>query len=278
MKYAFMTFTTPDWELERLLHFCKATGYDGFEPRLDADHAHGIEITSSGGDRAAIREQVNEFGGVELACLATSVRLLDPGPERKQMDLLKACLELARDVGCPTLRIFGGGEGSLEDNTFAEAHADRLAEALSRAAQHAASAEVRLCLETHDYWTDSRIVARVLQKVDHPSVGTNWDAMHPLRMHGISVIESYEQLKPWIFHAHMHAGKKAPGQSPPFTFLPFGHPEDEFQAFKMQKVAQEDSYTGYFSGEWLNQWTNPEEELPREIATCKKWEAEIAVG
>ena len=248
MKFAFMTFTTPDWELDRLLDFCQTTGYDGFEPRLDADHAHGIEITRSGGDRAAIREQVDECEGVELACLATSVRLLDPGPQRKQMDLLKACLELARDVGCPALRIFGGGEGSLEDNTFAEANSARLVEVLHQAAPHAESAQVRLCLETHDYWTDSRILARVFQQVNHPWVGANWDAMHPLRRHGISVVESYRQLKPWIFHAHMHAGKKAPGESPPFSFLPLGHPDDEFQAFNMQKVAQEDGYSGYFSG------------------------------
>lgn len=277
MKYAFMTFSTPDWELERLFDFCKSAGYEGFEPRLDAGHAHGIEVRLSRGDRALVREQACE-AGVEICCLATSVRLLDPGPRMTQLDTLKAALELARDVGCPALRIFGGGEGSMEGNHFARTNQIRLVDALLEAAPYAQRADVRLCLETHDFWTDSHIVADVLHSVNHPHIGANWDAMHPLRMHRISVQESYRHLKPWIFHAHMHAGKKTPGDKPPFFFLPLGHPDDEFQAYEMQKIAQEDAYPGYFSGEWLNQWTHPEEELPREIATCRKWEAQIAEG
>jgi hypothetical protein len=83
---------------------------------------------------------------------------------------------------------------------------------------------------------------------------------------------------PWIFHAHMHAGRKSEEKQHGLEFLPLGDPADEFQAFEMQQIAQKDGFSGYFSGEWLNEWSDPENELPRELQTCLQWEKQIAEG
>lgn len=277
MKFAFMTFSTPEWELSRILEFCRRTGYDGFEPRLDSGHAHGIETDASPEQRRTIRRQA-EDNGIAICCLATSVQLLKPGEAEAQKVLVQRSLELAHDVGAPALRIFGSGEGPIEDGDFAARHIEPLAARLSELAPLARAAGVRLCLETHDYWTDSRILREVLLQAGDPWVGANWDAMHPLRVHGISVSDSYQHLKPWIYHAHMHAGRENPDAKPPFTFLPLGHPDDQFQAREMQEIAQQDGFSGFFSGEWLNQWSDPDSELPRELATARSWEQEIKGG
>ncbi|HUU43693.1 MAG TPA: hypothetical protein VMX57_07930, partial [Planctomycetota bacterium] len=76
MKYAFMTFSTPALTLAENFATAKRFGYDGIEPRLDAKHAHGVEVSCTSAERGAIRKQARE-AGVALACLATSVRYAD---------------------------------------------------------------------------------------------------------------------------------------------------------------------------------------------------------
>ena len=57
MKYSFMSFSTPTLSLAATLQAARQYGYEGVEPRLDADHAHGIEATLSTGDRETIRQR-----------------------------------------------------------------------------------------------------------------------------------------------------------------------------------------------------------------------------
>ena len=44
MKYAFMTFSCPELDLDGVLDLAGRMGYDGIEPRLDSKHAHGVEV------------------------------------------------------------------------------------------------------------------------------------------------------------------------------------------------------------------------------------------
>ena len=43
MRYSFMSFSTPQLKLKEMLALANKLGYDGIEPRLDANHAHGNE-------------------------------------------------------------------------------------------------------------------------------------------------------------------------------------------------------------------------------------------
>ena len=44
MKYAFMSFSTPDLSLERTLNLARQYGYEEIEPQTDSSHAHGIKL------------------------------------------------------------------------------------------------------------------------------------------------------------------------------------------------------------------------------------------
>ena len=56
MKYAFMTFSCPDLTLPEVIELARKTGYDGIEPRIVSDHAHGIEVDIDDAARADIRK------------------------------------------------------------------------------------------------------------------------------------------------------------------------------------------------------------------------------
>lgn len=264
MNYAFMTFSTPQLSLSQVLEAARRYGYDGIEPRLDAKHAHGIEVTATLAERAAIRKAV-AASGLRLACLATSLKFANPADEETAIAQARERIDLAADVDAPVIRVFGG---ACPKERTREQAIDQVTKCLAAVADQAASRGVTVCMETHDDWCDPAHVAAVLAKVGHPAVACNWDVMHPVRMGLATVDESFERLRPWIRHAHLHDG--APGKEA--KLVPIGTGAIDHRAFV--RLLKQDGYTGFLSGEWIK-WEPYEVHLPRELATLRRYEQEI---
>jgi sugar phosphate isomerase/epimerase len=93
----------------------------------------------------------------------------------------------------------------------------------------------------------------------------NWDIMHPVRREFATIDESFETLKPWIRHLHIHDASKETGE-----LVPIG--EGFVDHRRAIELLSSISYDGYLSGEWIN-WDDPYEvHLPRELATLKSYE------
>jgi len=171
-------------------------------------------------------------------------------------------IDLAGDVGAARLRVFGGAfpEDMGRDDAIAQ-----VASCLTAVADHAAERGVTICLETHDAWCVPAHVAAVLQRVDHPAVGANWDVMHPVRSGLATVAESFETLRPWIRHLHVHDGKTGTSE-----FVPMG--TGAYDHRTAVRLLTETAFDGFLSGEWIN-WEPHDVHLPRELATLKQYEA-----
>lgn len=264
MKYAFMTFSTPKLNLSDILAAARLYGYAGLEPRLDAGHAHGIEVATDAEQRRQIRVQV-AASGIELACLATSLSYADPEKNVTMREQTHARIDLAGDLHVPRLRVFGG---LFPENVSRELARALVIESLRAVADHAAERQVTLCLETHDAWCDPNEVAAVMQAVQHPAIAVNWDIMHPVRRADCSIEKSFEILKPWIKHLHIHDGMLAESK-----LMPIGTGAIDHRA--ALACLRTINYQGYLSGEWIN-WEEYQTHLPREIATMRRYEQELA--
>ncbi len=264
MRYAFMSFSTPELSLAEMLALAARLGYDGIEPRISAGHRHGIEFDADPAARAAAKALAEE-SGIALCCLATSCTYADPAKTVDMLDATRRAIDLAGDVGAPRIRVFGG---NLADGLSREAAIDLLVASLASVADHAAARGVAVCMETHDAWCDPRHVAEVLARVDSPAVRANWDIMHPVRGGFATMRESFEILKPYIAHLHVHDGEPANG-----PLLPIGHGVVDHRTAIDCLLSM--NYPGYISGEWIG-WEPYEVHLPRELATMKGYEAELA--
>lgn len=273
MRFAFMTFSTPDFALDELVRFAADTGYDGVELRAETKHAHGVELDASAEQRATVKRAATD-AGIEWCCLAISAKYLEEDQTAKHVADTLRYLDLAADIGCPRLRVFGGGHGPMDAGFAADpANRQALVDALGQLATPAAERGITVCLETHDYWCDANDVAAVLAAVDHPNIGCNWDFMHPFRRHGQTPGQSHALLKPWIAHSHVHGGRPHDGR---FVFTPLDDERNVFDHHEAFGLLQAEGYTGYASGEWLGQWSQPHAELPRELASLKRIAAESA--
>jgi sugar phosphate isomerase/epimerase len=266
MKYSFMTFSCPDLDLQGTLNVAKQIGYDGIEPRLVADHQHGIEVDIDADARTEIRQVVSE-SGIALACLATSCMFADPETQMEHVEFARKAIDLAADLGSRAIRVFGGKIG----NGLGRQQAINLvAASLSQVSGRAAERGVTVCMETHDDWCDPADVVQIMERVNSPAVAVNWDIMHPVRMRLATMDEAFLVLKPWIRHVHIHDAAADADGMPTLDFAPIGEGYVDHKSAIAQLLSM--SYDGYLSGEWIN-WSDPYDvHLPRELATVKGYE------
>lgn len=267
MKIAFMTFSTPQLTLGETLATAARLGYDGIEPRVGAGHRHGLEYDAPTALRAeAVRRAAD--AGVAYACVATSCQFADPATAAGHLEDGRRAISLAADLGAPCIRVFGGplAEGAARPDAIGF-----LAASLTALAEEARAAGVTVCMETHDDWCDPRHVAEVMRQAGQPAIAVNWDVMHPVRTGMAGVDESFEILRPWIRHLHVHDGAAAE----PLRMVPMGTGMIDTRRAVERLAAI--GYEGYLSGEWID-WEPWEVHLPRELAVLRRYVQEAGAA
>ena len=264
MKYAFMTFSCPELALDEALATAARHGYDGIEPRAVSDHKHGVELTADAAQRSEIKKKAAE-SGIALCCIATSCRYADPAVAPKTAEETRDYIDLAADVGCPRLRVFGG---AIPEGVTRLQATDALVEAFKSVAEHAEKRGVIVCMETHDHWCNPDHVAEVMRRVDHPAIAVNWDIMHPIRRGGATMDSAFETLRPWIKHCHFHDGVTEGERN---KLVPVGEGIIDHRTAVKRLLAT--GYENYMSGEWIN-WKPYDEYLASELAAMKGYESE----
>jgi sugar phosphate isomerase/epimerase len=266
MKYAFMSFSAPQLKLGELLALAAQVGYNGIEPRIGSNHAHGVELDTTAAQRRTIREQA-AASGIALCCVATGYKYADPASAPSMVEDTRRAIELAAEIGAPRLRVFGGALGRGLTRTQA---IDLVADSLGAVAGEAAAAGVTICLETHDDWTNPAHVAELMRRVDSPAVAVNWDYQHTTRIAGATVDQAFAALQPWIKHVHFHDGVN---RADKLIFLPVG--AGDYDNRRVIELLLGMGYAGYLSGEWID-WEPYAVHLPRELAAMHELEQAAA--
>lgn len=263
MKYAFMSFSCPELGLKEMIEMAGSLGYDAIELRAQDEHAHGAELDASPPQRDGIRAAFAD-SPIDLCCLAVSCAYADPATCDGHVADTHAAIDLAADIGCERVRVFGGGRG---EGIKRDAAIDNVADALSSVANHADERGVTICVETHDAWRDPNHMAAVMRACDHPRIAINWDIMHPIMAASATIEQSFEIMQPWIRHVHAHDGRQDGDGY--LSLLPIGEGVVDHGA--ALKCLQNAGYDGYVSGEWIG-WEPYEVHLPRELASLKALE------
>ncbi|MDD5688266.1 MAG: sugar phosphate isomerase/epimerase [Elusimicrobia bacterium] len=264
LKMSFMSFTCPQASLDQFIGYAKQYGYDGIEPRAEEKHNHGIETKLSKTGRATIRKKI-EQSGIACCCIATSriYCYTDKTVVKDNYEKTLELIQLAHDIGCPRLRVFGGDvpEGmSMNDGI------DIVAEGLKQVAPEAEKAGVTICLETHDSFMRADDCSAIVKKVNSPAVGITWDIMHPFTK-GMTIDEAYGYVKGLVRHCHIHDGiYEEPGKKPKLALMGKGQIPNN----RAVVLLSADNYDGYLSGEWINAWP-PEEVLPHDIKVMHEY-------
>lgn len=263
MKFAFMSFSTPGATLQEMLDIAKKYGYDGIEPRSQSKHRHGVEPEADPKQRKEIKKTF-EDSGIECACIATSIRYCFTEEDKldAEIELTKKFIDLAADIGCSRLRVFGG----MPDKVIPVDDAIKIVgDALSKLKGYAEKNKVSVCLETHDFFSRADIAAPAVKMADSPYIRINWDIMHPYTKL-MTIEEAFAEVKDLVGHCHVHDGTYDKARAPKLALMG----EGEIPYNTAVRLLKNLGYTGYMSGEYIGAWP-PDVVLPHDIEALKSY-------
>jgi len=166
------------------------------------------------------------------------------GKQRKdEIAQVLTMLELAREVGCPILRVFAG----KMDGDDRRANIARVVECLGTLAPMAGKLGVRMALESHDDWCKGENLSAVLQGVENPALGICWDVANSYFVEPLE--KTFEAIKDRLCHVHFKDAAKQGAKE--ISRLPGAGDVDLRRAMKILADA---GYDGYLSFEWEKKW------------------------
>lgn len=269
MKISFATLGCPSWTLEQIAENAAKLDYDGVDLRGIAGEHIGPDEPRK--ERARIRA-LFEDAGVEIACIMGYSRFTMEETDKRNadIDVARKLLVLAKDIGCPILRVFGGLWNGIERSTAIE----RVTEGVSEVAKTAEDVGVKVAIETHDDWCPGENIRAILAGVDSPAVGVCWDIANSSFVEPME--KTYSAIADKIFHVHFKDAARE-GDAVKSKLLGKGQ-VDLRKAMRLLKLG---GYKGYLSFEWEKKWQpdieEPEVAFPHYIGAVTKMMAEEGI-
>jgi len=269
MKFTLNTLGAPGWDLEQTARNARAYGYAGIDLRLLDGEV--ISLESVRANRGRLRTL---FSSDELpvTVLATSVRLATAEPEVRQATLNEAhaWIDLAAELNVPVIRCFAARTPPELD---LERSIDAVGEMLTRLADHATQAGVRVGVETHDEFASAVTVARALALAPSPAIGAVWDLFHTARM-GETPAQALEALGDRVLNVHL---KDARRTDDGWQLLLLG--EGVVPVKEALRLLEARGYRDYISVEWEKKWhpeiAEPEVAFPQHLAVLREYLREL---
>jgi sugar phosphate isomerase/epimerase len=163
-----------DWDVPTIIKNLTEVGMDAVE--LRTTHKHGVEISLSPAARAEVRKRFEDspvkIGGLGTTC---EYHAPDPAVVRKNIDETKQWVTLARDLGCPSVKVRPNG---MPKDVPEEKTLEQIGKSLAECGAFAQDNGVKIQLEVHGQET-SRL-PRIRKILDygrnHPGVLICWNS------------------------------------------------------------------------------------------------------
>ncbi|MBV9642673.1 MAG: sugar phosphate isomerase/epimerase [Verrucomicrobia bacterium] len=276
MKLSFSTLGCPNWSLEQIVRRAGQYGYEGVAFRglggeLDLTKAPEFLSTMRANTRRRLKE-----AGLATSMVMTSAAMMIADPERLKatLQLAQSHIDIAADLECPYIRVFGG---QIPQGVSHAAAVRWAGDRLLRLGDYARQRGVKVLIESHDDWVVTSLLRRAVEAADHPSVGVLWDVHHPVRIAGESLAQSWTNIGPWVRCVDIKDSITDFESKLGYRYVQIGDGEIPWKgALQILKAAR---FDGWLTFEWEKLWhptlADPSVAFPEFIARIRALEDEI---
>ncbi len=272
MKLAFSTLGCPGWSLGKVIEAARSYGYEGVELRGIAGELDIRKLPDFSPDNIGRSRSMFEDAGIDVAAVDSSASFsyAESGKLQGSMEEARDYITLARELGAPMVRVFGGHipEGVTDTDAV-----DQLASCLVQLADFARENGVIVALETHDSFLTGKAVSEVMKSTNHESVGVIWDISNCFWT-GEPIEETARLLAPHLIHVHVKDSVFT-GKEANLTFIG----EGDIPIPKALQILTRQGYNGYLSYEWEKVWQpdipEPEEAFPQYVKKMREYLSEM---
>lgn len=245
MKKAFSTVACMELPWRDVLRLAADNGMDAVEIRTDEnDRLFGLD--DSGLDLMADSFRNN---GIAISNIGSGICI-----NGMNEDLLKRAEKnvcLAARVGAMGMRVFLGHfvKRFSEQSPCSE---DGICAFLGRLCDFAAGKNVNIWIETHNEYSTSAALGKILERVGKNNLNIIWDVIHPIEA-GENPADTLKSLDGRIAHVHLKDGVRPhdPGIID-YTYTAIG--KGELPLRRIIGMLENAGYSGYYSLEWEKAW------------------------
>jgi sugar phosphate isomerase/epimerase len=189
-----------DMDLDTVIKTLEAAGYAAVE--LRTEHKHGVEPSIGPAERAKIRERF-AASKVKLVSYGSTCEFqsLDDAERRKQIDLAKAWVDLAKDTGAVGVKVRPNG---VPNGATLQATIQRIGMGLREVGEYGASKGIEIWMEVHGRTTqEPKNAADILAAAGHANVFACWNS-NPTDVANGSVKVAFDLLGKRIRSVHIN--------------------------------------------------------------------------
>lgn len=272
MKLSFSTLGCPDWSFDTIIRRAKEYGFDAIGIRGIMGEMDLTKIPELGEERRDDTLRQLADAGLAISMMLTSVKLSSPDPDERRGNIEdgKANVDLTQAVGCSMIRVYGG---RIADGVK-RSDADRwVAEGMKELADYGGKHGVYIAIETHDDYTDTRIVREVIEKADNEFARVLWDVHHPYRTEGQSMRECWDNIGTYTVDTHFKDSYPTDEDESGFKYGLLG--EGDVPILEAMQLLSDGGYDGYYTLEWEKKWKPylpaPEVGFPQYVDKMKEY-------
>jgi sugar phosphate isomerase/epimerase len=192
LKLGLMTYRLGmKWNIDTIIKNCTEAKFEHVE--LRTTHAHGVEVTLSADERAAVKKRFADAGIAISLASGFRYNAKDPADLKKNIAGTKEYILLARDVGALGIRVFG-------DNAPDEKMLKQIGEALAEVGEfgHSNGVGIRVC----DDGPPLSMIKKNIDASKSPYVYVNWNC--PMSdMEGEGFEYNFNTVKNIIGNVHL---------------------------------------------------------------------------
>lgn len=261
-KIGVIHYNWPGFSFEEFLKFAAETGYQYVE--LQISDVWTPEVDSPEANAERVRKLVESYG-LKVSALAAGNDFLQNDEEaiRYQVERMRRVCALTRILGEEAVVRTEGGQP--KESVPRPQWLDAMTECFRRCLEFVDEMGVALAIDNHGYITnDYTILLALLQRLNHPLVGTNLDTMnYRWYGHDLQVIRRiYELMAPYVKHTHFKDGT---GSFSGYRGAALGEGEIDLQ-YALQCL-REAGYQGVYCAEY----EGPEAAGGVGYARCYRW-------
>jgi sugar phosphate isomerase/epimerase len=275
MKLSFSTLGCPRWTFDEVVDRARAHGFDGIGFRGVGGELDLTKVPEFSAARLPETRRRLEAAGLAASMILSSTKLIVPDAEvEANLALAESHIDIAAALGSPSIRVFGG---QFPVGLSHAAAVTRAAERLRRLGDFASSRDVVVLLETHDDFTDPKLLRRVIEAANHPHVAVLWDIHHPYRLLGVPMQAAWDAIGPWVRSIDIKDSTADLSARLGYRYVELG--QGEIPVAEALRILTANGYDGWLTFEWEKLWhpdlAEPEVAFPAFIAEMRRLLAAI---
>ena len=275
LPISFSTLGCPKWEWSTILGNASKWGYAAVELRGiqgELDLTKRPEFSGS-----HLKQSLRDLKALDLhlSDLGASTRLheFDPTKRKEQLGEAKRFIDLAHQLRCPYVRVFGD---KFATDRPRQDTIDQVVAGLRELGEYAKGSQVTVILESHGDFYDSPTLLQVMKGAEMPTVALLWDAYHTCTAGKESPETTFKQLGSYVRHTHLKDSKPIGGKEQ-YVLTGTG----TVPVRETVRVLVAGGYKGYYNFEWEKLWQpeidEPEIAIPHFAKVIREYLAEAGL-